>query len=232
MTVTKRRRGLAPSALLAVAALVGPAGGAVAQDASNMLGIWYNATSPGGIDVGAEQLSTFVNDTRWPHDAAFCGADRSYDFSVQDGDSLLAGLLAGDPRDDDDIPLSQAIQGRIPGGTHLVLRDQCCCKPEIPGTSYYIQVADAQLLAIHFGDGIYEVEELWRFEPLVAPDGLNQSQIFALQEALAERGHYQGEIDGLFGGQTMVAVRRYQEELNEMVTGMLTRTQYDRLLFP
>ncbi len=51
---------------------------------------------------------------------------------------------------------------------------------------------------------------------------VTKDEIKALQRALAGRGLYAGEIDGLYGEKCRAAVRRVQEELGHEITGIPT----------
>lgn len=55
-------------------------------------------------------------------------------------------------------------------------------------------------------------------------------QLRQVQIALAQLGYYSGRIDGLAGPETTAAVRRFQQELRQPVTGTLTGAQATRLL--
>ncbi|QQS13615.1 MAG: peptidoglycan-binding protein [Rhodospirillales bacterium] len=51
-----------------------------------------------------------------------------------------------------------------------------------------------------------------------------------VQEALGRLGYYAAPVDGVFGGDTRAAIRRYQMQLMEQPTGRLTPEQAGRLL--
>ncbi len=52
----------------------------------------------------------------------------------------------------------------------------------------------------------------------------------AVQTALRSLGYYDGVIDGLYGPDTRAAMRRYQHELGQDMTGHLTAAEANRLL--
>ena len=56
----------------------------------------------------------------------------------------------------------------------------------------------------------------------MAPRIVTKDEIRALQRALAGRGFYAGEIDGLYGEKSREAMRRAQEDLGHEITGMPT----------
>jgi len=51
-----------------------------------------------------------------------------------------------------------------------------------------------------------------------------------VQVALTKLGYYGGAVDGIFGADTRAAIRRFQHELHEPMTGQLTQDQSKRLL--
>ena len=56
----------------------------------------------------------------------------------------------------------------------------------------------------------------------MAPRIVTKDEIRALQRALASRGLYAGEIDGLYGEKSREAMRRAQEDLGHEIPGMPT----------
>ena len=50
-----------------------------------------------------------------------------------------------------------------------------------------------------------------------------------IQEQLTALGYYGVPVDGVFGPETRAAIRRYQHELHEALTGQLTVDQANRL---
>jgi peptidoglycan hydrolase-like protein with peptidoglycan-binding domain len=53
------------------------------------------------------------------------------------------------------------------------------------------------------------------------PTGLHPGDIKKVQEALRDKGHYTGQVDGVLGPQTRAGIRQYQESENLPVTGHL-----------
>ena len=51
-----------------------------------------------------------------------------------------------------------------------------------------------------------------------------------VQRALANLGYYAGQIDGIIGPETRAAIRRYQHELKQPMTGHLTAAQATSLV--
>jgi peptidoglycan hydrolase-like protein with peptidoglycan-binding domain len=47
---------------------------------------------------------------------------------------------------------------------------------------------------------------------------------------LQRLGYYDGKVDGIFGADTLAAIRRFQHELKSNMTGRLTNDQLGRLL--
>ena len=56
------------------------------------------------------------------------------------------------------------------------------------------------------------------------------AQRTAVQTALAALGYYDGAIDGVYGPDTRAAMRRYQHELGQAMTGRLTSAEATRLV--
>jgi peptidoglycan hydrolase-like protein with peptidoglycan-binding domain len=51
-----------------------------------------------------------------------------------------------------------------------------------------------------------------------------------VQLALQRLGYYAGQVDGVFGPESLAAIRRFQHELGAEMTGRLTADQAARLL--
>jgi peptidoglycan hydrolase-like protein with peptidoglycan-binding domain len=49
----------------------------------------------------------------------------------------------------------------------------------------------------------------------------HRNDVKAMQESLHKKGHYQGEIDGVFGLRTRASIRGFQKAENLPVTGQL-----------
>lgn len=63
-------------------------------------------------------------------------------------------------------------------------------------------------------------------------DALSREDKRRIQAALADRGYYDAEIDGIFGPATRKAIRAFQEATGASVTGWLSTAQLHRLLRP
>ena len=50
-----------------------------------------------------------------------------------------------------------------------------------------------------------------------------------VQEVLQRLNYYHGPIDGIFGGSTRAAIRRFQDSIKVKSTGYLTATEATRL---
>jgi peptidoglycan hydrolase-like protein with peptidoglycan-binding domain len=55
------------------------------------------------------------------------------------------------------------------------------------------------------------------------------SEITKMQEALRDRGHYRGKVDGVFGLRTRAGIRAYQKAENFPVTGQVDKRTADGL---
>lgn len=62
-----------------------------------------------------------------------------------------------------------------------------------------------------------------------ADDQMTQADRRRIQTALAHLGYYDGRVDGIFGSDTRAAIRRYQHELGDAMTGQLTAAQATKL---
>ena len=51
-----------------------------------------------------------------------------------------------------------------------------------------------------------------------------------VQLALQRLGYYAGTVDGVYGAESLAAIRRFQHELGADMTGRLTNDQARRLL--
>ena len=58
---------------------------------------------------------------------------------------------------------------------------------------------------------------------------ISRDTVRKAQEALKDKGYYQGSINGVLGPNTREALRRYQEKENLNADGSLTRETADRL---
>jgi hypothetical protein len=62
------------------------------------------------------------------------------------------------------------------------------------------------------------------------PVELSEADRRRAQLALQRLGYYDGKVDGIFGADTLAAIRRFQHELKSNMTGRLTNDQLGRLL--
>jgi peptidoglycan hydrolase-like protein with peptidoglycan-binding domain len=53
------------------------------------------------------------------------------------------------------------------------------------------------------------------------PAAGNQNEIIKMQESLRDKGHYQSQVDGVFGLRSRASIRAYQKAENLPVTGQL-----------
>jgi hypothetical protein len=61
------------------------------------------------------------------------------------------------------------------------------------------------------------------------PEALPSHYVRQVQRVLAQRGFYDGRVDGVWGPRTTTAIRRYQRSEGNEPTGMLTTTTLDNL---
>jgi hypothetical protein len=61
------------------------------------------------------------------------------------------------------------------------------------------------------------------------PEPLASGYVIEVQQELAAQGYYKGDIDGLWGTETMDAVREYQEARGLPVTGRLSAADLQRM---
>ena len=62
------------------------------------------------------------------------------------------------------------------------------------------------------------------------PAMFNEADRRRVQLALQRLGYYDGTVDGIYGPETIAAIRRFQHELGTEMTGRLTAEQAARLL--
>ena len=65
---------------------------------------------------------------------------------------------------------------------------------------------------------------------MVDEDRMSDQDRRQVQVALATMGYYSGRLDGVFGPETKAAIRRYQFEIKDELTGHLTAEQATRLV--
>lgn len=56
-----------------------------------------------------------------------------------------------------------------------------------------------------------------------------KDEVEKMQETLLNKGHYQGEVDGVFGLRTRASIRAYQKAENLPITGQVDTRTADRL---
>ena len=56
-----------------------------------------------------------------------------------------------------------------------------------------------------------------------------KDEVRKMQETLRNKGHYQGEVDGVFGLRTRASIRAYQKAENLPITGQVDTRTADRL---
>ena len=64
----------------------------------------------------------------------------------------------------------------------------------------------------------------------IDPAALNPAERRRIQLGLQHLGYFRGRISGVFAGDTLAAIRRFQQESHEAVTGKLTAEQVSQLL--
>ena len=206
------------------------AGAAFAQDGAGILGTWHRSARPGGVRLTDSAHATFLGRTEWVEDASACTDRFVHDFETVNADELFSRLTANETLDNDGVPISSALQGRLPEGSVPTLTASCCCISEISAHTTYALVAPNRMIAVIFADGIYAIDDLQREAPLVPPQSLDQQTRESIQRALLARGYYDDDIDGLFGGGTRAAISDFQASLGHEETGILNRYQIDILL--
>jgi peptidoglycan hydrolase-like protein with peptidoglycan-binding domain len=65
--------------------------------------------------------------------------------------------------------------------------------------------------------------------PKEAPAVRNRNDIRKMQQTLQDKGHYRGEVDGVFGLRTRASIRGFQKAENLPVTGQLDTQTADKL---
>jgi peptidoglycan hydrolase-like protein with peptidoglycan-binding domain len=58
---------------------------------------------------------------------------------------------------------------------------------------------------------------------------MTDAQRHLVQRALAHLGYYDGTVDGIFGPDTRAAIRRWQHEEHQPMTGHLTAQEASKL---
>jgi len=65
--------------------------------------------------------------------------------------------------------------------------------------------------------------------PEGAPAVRNRNDVRKMQQTLQDKGHYRGEVDGVFGLRTQASIRGFQKAENLPVTGQLDTQTADKL---
>jgi hypothetical protein len=66
--------------------------------------------------------------------------------------------------------------------------------------------------------------------PLPGEDQMSDVDRRRVQSALAHLGYYDGIVDGIFGPETRAAIRRFQHEIGDQMTGRLSSNEATRLV--
>jgi peptidoglycan hydrolase-like protein with peptidoglycan-binding domain len=61
------------------------------------------------------------------------------------------------------------------------------------------------------------------------PEGVHRNDVEKIQQTLRGKGHYRGEIDGVFGLRTAASIRAYQKAENLPITGQVDKRTADKL---
>jgi hypothetical protein len=61
------------------------------------------------------------------------------------------------------------------------------------------------------------------------PEGVHRNDVEKIQQTLRGKGHYRGEIDGVFGLRTAASIRAYQKAENLLITGQVDKPTADKL---
>lgn len=220
-----------PRLVLATAlAVTGFAMPASAQGSGDIFGTWYRSAGPGGTRLTQDGTAQVLGSREWANNASTCTDHFAHEIRTIDRADLEAELTQDPVSNNDGVPIASALQGRLPEGQLAVVHNVCYGAAEIGGSVYYILVAPTRLLAVAFGDGIFDITDMQRDPPLVPPQSLDQATREQIQRALQAGGYYEGDIDGLFGGGTRSAISDYQTARGDEGTGILNRSQLDRLL--
>ena len=65
--------------------------------------------------------------------------------------------------------------------------------------------------------------------PKEAPAVRNRNDVRKMQQTLQDKGHYRGEVDGVFGLRTRASIRGFQKAENLPVTGQIDMQTADKL---
>jgi peptidoglycan hydrolase-like protein with peptidoglycan-binding domain len=61
------------------------------------------------------------------------------------------------------------------------------------------------------------------------PEAVHRNDVEKIQQTLRGKGHYRGEIDGVFGLRTAASIRAYQKAENLPITGQVYKRTADKL---
>ncbi len=225
-----------------VASLLAPAGAGAAEEHGfeALLGTWWQNDWL-GIEIGADAVAMITPDSRWVVDAETCPVAHEYTLALQTAADITAfyGLdpAAGEaaeapPRlvDEDGTALDGRVLAALPPGDDPVPTVWSYCAGETHGGSLYLPAGDGTLTAIATGDGIAAVETYHREPPPPSNEAFSAFQREQVQMALAERGLYDGPIDGVLGPGSRQAIRDWQAGIGAEATGDLSWRQYLSLI--
>lgn len=234
MNAPSLARGVLAAALLSVGFAAPTTAGQSVQlaqaDGEGIMGIWYRSTRPGGVRLETDRVVSFLGAQEWPQTPETCTGAFEHELMTMNSEALYAELTQDDVYDNDGVPVAVGLEGRLPDGELAVLHAYCYGASEISSSVHYVLVAPTRLLAVAFGDGVYDIEDLQRDPPLVPAQALDQETREAIQRGLQARGFYEDEIDGMFGPGTRTAIAAYQASLGGEETGVLNQHQLDLLV--
>lgn len=206
-----------------------PAASAEDVDPTPLLGVWYR-NDYNSLEIDRDRTIAFAGDRRWEASAAQCQATFRHSFQRRSASEILEDYRGRDFYDLDGQPLDGALESVLPAGDYLTLISLCCCPWEIDGGEELILLDDDSLLSVSWGDGAYAVFRHTRTVPTPSHDDLSRQNRLDAQEALQQLSLYGGAIDGVFGSGTEAAIRFYQASIGAEPTGVLSRSQFLRLL--
>ena len=142
--------------------------------------------------------------------------------TIADGRARRIGVAMPDDGQGPDYPVS------------IVSGDMDRAAITVTGSDVYLVDSDAAISRLSRTRNTAIPIELKEIQPRSTDANIvfmidHRDRVRKIQWALAARGFYQFEIDGLAGPGTRRGIRLYQNSLDEIETGALTRRQYRRL---